>query len=372
MKMKMKKRNYLYYALCGLTLTMGFAACEEDDAPWDPAQQGSKIEMASTRGFILNEGSYKLNNSTITYFNYLTDTPYAHDLYQTQNDGKTIGDTGQDLIEEDGYFYLSVYGSNYVAKLNGVGKEIARLSLEDRSDLGQPRYLAADNGFLYVTTYGGYVVKVNTIDMSIVGQVKVGDNPEQIVEDNGYLYCVNSGWGNDNRLSVIRERDFQLDRHVTIFDNPQAIVETDGYFAIQGFGGAYPDYTYPVAVFNPMTDTYQEIGKGTNIAAEDGILYVANCQTDYSSYPYTNITDFYTYDFRTGNINHDFLKNAPTELASASVYGLSINNETGHIYVLTTNFVSGDGTVYHFDRLGNYVGSFSSYGQGPRKIVFED
>lgn len=369
--MNMKKRNYLYAALCGLTLTTGFTACEDDDTPWDPMQQGSKIEMASTRGFILNEGSYGLNNATITYFDYLTDNPYAHDLYQTQNE-KNIGDTGQDLIEEDGYFYLSVYGSNYVAKLNGVGIETGRLSLSDRSDLGQPRYMAADNGFLYVTTYGGYVVKVNTMDMSIVGQVKVGDNPEQIVEENGYIYCVNSGWGKDNRLSVIRERDFQLDRHVTIFDNPQAIVETDGYLAIQGYGGEYPDYTYPVAVFNPATDTYKEIGKGTNIAAENGTLYVVNCQTDYSSYPYTNTTEFYTYDFRTGNINRDFLKNAPAELASASVYGLSVNGETGHIYVLTTSFVSGDGAVYHFDRQGNYVGSFSSYGQCPRKIVFED
>lgn len=367
----MKKNNFIYATLCGLTLTFGLTGCSDEDTPWDPERQGSKIEMASTRGFILNEGSYGLNNATITYFDYLTDTPYEHDLYETQN-GTTIGDSGQDLIEEDGYFYLAVYGSRYVAKLNGVGKEVARLSLADKTDLGEPRYLAADNGFLYVTTYGGYVVKVNTMDMSIVGSVKVGDNPEQIVEENGYLYCVNSGWGADNRLSIIRESDFQLDRHVTIFDNPQAIVETDGYFAIQGYGGAYPDYTYPVAVFNPKDYTYDVIGKGTNIAAEDGVLYVANCQTDYSSYPYTNTTEFYTYDFRTKTINHDFLKGAPAELATASVYGLSVNDETGHIYVLTTNFVSGDGAVYHFDRQGNYVGKFSSYGQCPRKIVFAD
>lgn len=364
----MKTRNYLYAALCGLSISLGFTACSDDDDPWDAKQLGSQIEMATTRGFILNEGSYDLNNSNIIYFNYLNDTPYNQDLFYTQNE-TTIGDTGQDLIEEDGYLYLSVYGSNYVAKLNGVGVEMDRLSLTDHPELGQPRYLAANDGFLYVTTYGGYVVKVNTRDMSIVGQVKVGDNPEQIVEENGYLYCVNSGWGNDNRLSVIRERDFQLDRHVTIFTNPQAIVETDGFFAIQGYGNAY---TYPVAVFNPATDTYEEIGKGTDITADNGRLYVVNCQTDYSHYPYTANTEFYTYDFRTATTNRNFLKNAPQELATANVYGLSVNDETGHLYVLTTDFISGDGMVYHFDQTGNYVGKFSSYGQNPSKIVFED
>ncbi len=367
----MKLRNYFYAILCGLAVVTGFASCSDDDDDWSAISQGSSIEMAKTRAFILNEGSYGLNNSTIIYFDYTTDTPYTTDLFYTQN-GTTIGDTGQDLIEEDDYLYLAVYGSNYIAKLNSVGKEVGRVSFTSHTDLGQVRYMAADDGFLYVTTYGGYVVKVNTSTMAIVDSVKVGDNPEKIIEEDGYIYCVNSGWGYDNTLSIINEKTFELDQNVEIFTNPQAIVESDGYIAIQGYGGSYPDYTYPVAVFDAKTKTYTEIGKGTNIAADDGILYVAYCVTDYSSYPYTSTTTFYSYNFRTGATTNNVLKNVPSDLANGSVYGLSINDETGHIYVLATDFISGDGTVYHFDKSGNYVGSFSSYGYNPNKIVFLD
>lgn len=366
----MKLRNYFYAILCGLAVTTGLVSCSDDDE-WDSTDEGSSIEMAKTRAFVLNEGSYGLNNATITYFDYSTDTPYSADLFYAQN-GTTIGDTGQDLIEEDDYLYLSVYGSNYIAKLNGVGVEVGRVSFNSHSALGQVRFLTAEDGYLYVTTYGGYVAKVNTSTMAIVDSVKVGDNPEQIIDEDGYIYCVNSGWGYDNRLSIINQKTFELERHVEIFTNPQAIVESEDYIAIQGYGGEYPNYTYPVAVFDTKTNTYEVIGTGTNIAADDGILYVANCVTDYSSYPYTSTTTFYSYNFSTGVITNDVLKNVPSDLASGSVYGLNINEETGHIYVLSTDFISGAGTVYHFDGSGNYVGSFSSYGYNPRKVVFLD
>ena len=43
---------------------------------------------------------------------------------------------------------------------------------------------------------------------------------------------------------------------------------------------------------------------------------------------------------------------------------------TGDIYICTTNFVWGDGTVYHFNAQGKYVGKFASGGQNPKKVVF--
>lgn len=367
----MKLKNYFYAILCGLAITASFTSCSDDDNDdWDWKGQGSNIEMAKERAFILNEGSYGLNNAFLGYFNWSTDNIYANDIYYVQN-GQRLGDTGQDIIEYDDNIFIIVYGSNYITKLNSVGKELGRVSFADKQDLGSVRFMTAENGFLYVTSYGGYVTKINANTLEIIGSVQVGSNPEQIIESNGYIYCVNSGWGYDNRLSVIDEKTFTLVENVTIFDNPQAIVETDGYIVIQGYGAVYPNYTYPVAIYNPQDKTYNEIGIGTNIAAEDGILYVVNTITDYNTTPYSGTTEVWSYNLRTGKKTENALQ-IPDELKNSCTYGISINDETGHVYVLGTNYKWGDGVVYHFDNTGKYVGKFYSGGQSPKKIVFLD
>ena len=40
--------------------------------------------------------------------------------------------------------------------------------------------------------------------------VAVGQNPEHIIEEDGKLYLVNSGFGYDNRLSIIDIKTFDL------------------------------------------------------------------------------------------------------------------------------------------------------------------
>lgn len=365
----MKLRNIFYSILCGLAISTGFTACSDDDDDWDAEKQGSKIEMAETRGFILNEGSYNLNNAHLNYFNYATDAVVTTDLFNTQN-SKELGDTGQDIIEYDGNIYVVVYGSQYIVKLNGVGVEQCRYSFTTDETLGSPRYAVGEDGYIYVTTYGGYVVKLNASDLSYVGKVQVGKNPEHIAESDGYIYCTNSGWGYDNRLSIINEKTFTCE-NVEIMTNPDGIAITDnGTIFIQGYGGTYPDYTYPVQIYNKSTKTVKQIGHGSSIATYKNILYVCYSETDWSTYTTTNT--FYSYNAQTGTTDTNMLKNAPSELASASVYGLSVNEETGHIYVLVTNYKSDDGVVYHFDKSGNYVGKFSSGGQNPKKIVFVD
>ena len=199
----MKFRKIMLGALSALMITAGFTACDEDD--WDAIKEGSTIEMAQNRAFLLNEGAYKQNNAGITYFNWMTDEVYGNDLYLTQNK-KQLGDTGQDIIEEDGYLYVTVYGSNLIVKLNSVGVEKARVSVS--SDLGQPRYMVEEDGYLYVTCYGGYIAKYKTSDLSYVSSVKVGDKPEYIIEEDGKLYCTNSGWGKDNRVAIVDIKSF--------------------------------------------------------------------------------------------------------------------------------------------------------------------
>ena len=99
-------------------------------------------------------------------------------------------------------------------------------------------------------------------------------------------------------------------------------------------------------------------------------LYLAFSETDWSTYATT--TTFYSYNAKSGQLNKSsFLKNAPEVLTSSSVYGISVNEENGDIYVMTTDFVT-PGHIYHFKSDGTFVKDFASTGVNPRKIAFLD
>jgi len=351
----------MYAALCALMISAGFTACSDDDE-WDPTAEGSQIEMAQTRAFILNEGSYGKNNAGITYFNWMTDAAYGTDLYYTQN-GTQLGDTGQDIIEEDGYLYVVLSGSKRIVKLNSVG--VVQKAISVSEDLGDPRYVVEENGYLYVTCYGGYVAKYKASDLSYVGKVQVGANPEYIIEENGKLYCTCSGWGQDKRVAIIDINSFSSATFQEVMDNPDRIIEANDRIFVQGYGASY-DYPWGEL----KNGTFTQLGNASCWCEHNDILYIVNSVTDWSTYT-TNNT-FYSYNAKSSTLNNtSFLKNAPAELATSSVYGMSVNDENGDIYIMTSDYVN-NGTIYHFKSDGTYVTKFTSTGISPRKIVFLD
>ncbi len=362
----MKAKNLFYSMLSVAVIGLSATACSSDSDN-DLNDTGSKIELPQNRVFILNEGAYDANNAGITLYDPSGKMSLIADIYSTQN-GLRLGDTGQDIIEYDENLYVILSGSQYITKLNSAGVEQARYSFTEEQ--GSPRFMVAEDGKIYVTLYSGNVARLNAVDLKFEGMVKVGNNPEQIIELDDKLYCVNSGWGTDNRLSIIDTRNFTEVQHVDIFTNPEQIIEVDGTIIIQGFGGAYPNYTYPVAVYDKTSKTYREIGKGSRIAGYDHKAYVIYSETDWSTY--TTVNTFYTYDVRSGEVNSEsFLKNVPAELVSGSICMLSINDENGDIYIGTSDYVT-NGDVYRFSKDGALIESFESGGISPRKAVYVD
>lgn len=352
--------------LCLLAVGAGFTSCDDDDDD-DNWNNNAAVTLPEDRIFILNEGSWGMNNATLTFYNARTGETVP-DIYYAQN-GTNLGDTGQDLITYDGDLYVVMNGSSYIVRLSGAGVELARYAFTEEQ--GQPRYAVAEDGKVYVTLYSGNVARLDAKTLAFEKMVAVGNNPEQIVEEDGKLYCVNSGWGYDNRLSIIDLKRFETAEHMEVFSNPQRIIECDDQLFIQGYGAAYPDpYTYPVVKFDPATKSLTEIGQGTHMAAYGHTLYVAYCATaDWVNYT----TTYYTYDTRTGKVNNaSFLKDAPAEVTTGNIYMLEVNPENGDIYVGVTHYTAGNGDIYRFKADGTYVGSFESGGQSPNGMVFLD
>ena len=363
----MKFRTLMASVLSALMLTATFTACSDDDE-WNPLNEGSKIYVAETRAFVLNEGSYGMNNAGITYFDWAADTTFNYDIFLAQN-GKQLGDTGQDIITDDGFIYVALHGSNYITKLNSLGVEQATVKLPE--ELGEVRYMVAEDDYLYVTCYGGYVVKVDTKDFEYESAVKVGDNPEHIVEMDDKLYCTNSGWGKDKRVAVIDTHKFASATFLNVMTNPDNILEVNDRIFVQGYGDFYD---YPWGELNVKTGEFKQIGNASSWATYGDIIYLVNSVTDWSHKKedgtYPTINYFSTYNTATNKLSNElFLKNMPAELASASVSGMSVNPYNGDLYIMTSDYVN-NGTVYHFDASGNFVKKFDTTGISPRKIVF--
>ena len=362
----MKLRSLFFGTLCMLMLGVSFTSCSDDDDDSKKNDEGSKVELPENRVYILNEGSYQKNNAGITYYDPDKRNNVIDDIFYKQNEAK-LGDTGQDMIKYNNNIYVSMYGSKYVCKLNEACVEQARYSFTDEQ--GQPRYMAAEDGKLYVTLSSGNVARLDANTLTFEKMVAVGQNPEHIIEEDGKLYLVNSGFGYDNRLSIIDIKTFDTAEHVEIFQNPDRILEANDKIFIQGYGGPYPDYDYTVAIYDKENKTYKKIGPGTLMAEYNDVVYVIYSETDYNTN--TSNHTLYSYNAKTNKKEETSFLQMPEELKTRIFYMLSINPENGDFYVGTTDYNT-NGDIYRFKKDGTFIEKFESGGESPRPAVFID
>lgn len=358
-------KNILFATLAMLAVTAGFTSCDDDD------DNGSKpVDPKSKWAYVLNEGGWGKNNATITGLYWMDNTTFGGEcVYKTQN-GQAVGDVGQDLVKDGDNMYLIVWGSAYIAKLDKTGKEICRVELSsgDLAALGSPRYGVVEGNYLYVSCYGNCVAKFNKSDLSYVSKVTVGNRPERLIIDNGYIYCTSScdeSYNADNRLAKISLKDFKEATFFTPMSNMDRIMEVDGRIFVQGYGDYYD---YPWGEVNTTTGEFTQLGNCSAWAEVDDVIYTVNGVTDWSTYETTNY--FAAYDVKQSKLTEGaFLKNAPEELGSVSIYGMDTNPYTDYLYVLTTDFTN-NSKIYVFDENLEYVSQFETTGVNAKKIVF--
>ena len=363
----MKFRNYLLAMASLLVASFGFTGCSDDD---DDNSSSSNPE--DKVAYILNEGSWGDNNSTITGLYWQTNTLFGGEcVYKSQNQ-QAIGDVGQDLVKDGKNLYLIVWASSYIAKLDKNGKELARANLAtgELASLGAPRYGVVEGKYLYVSCYGNYVAKFNKSDLSFVSKVAVGNHPERLTVSNGYIYCTSStdeSYNNDNRLAKINLKEFKEATFFTPMSNMDRIMEVEDRIFVQGYGDAFD---YPWGEVNTTTGEFTQIGNASVWAENDDVIYTINGVTNWDTYETTNY--FATYNVKTRKYTEGiFLKNAPAELSSVGIYGMDFNPYNDYLYITTSDYVN-NSKVYVFNNKLEYVTMFESTGVNAKKIVFFD
>ena len=190
--------------LCAVVITMVvllFSCRKEEQIVPSTSTTVTGGESGEICGFfLLNEGNMGSNKSTLDYFDYQTGI-YTKNIYAERNPGvvKELGDVGNDIQIYGNKLYAVVNCSHFVEVMDvRTARHITQISIPNC------RYIVFKGRYAYVSSYAGpvqidpnarlgYVAKVDTVTMSVVGTCTVGYQPEEMVISGNKLYVANSG-----------------------------------------------------------------------------------------------------------------------------------------------------------------------------------
>lgn len=229
------------------------------------------------RLYILNEGVMGMGNSSIDFYDF-ADGTYVTDAFPAANPDVTLGlgDTGNDLAVYGGKLWAVMNGSDLVEVMDASTMEHIRAI-----DVPVCRDIAFSGRYAYVTSWAGnvsddgdrtgMVYRIDINSLSIAGTVEVGYQPEDIAALDGKIYVANSGGmtdGYDNRLSIIDEESFSLERAVEIAANICDIApDAYGRLWISSPGDYYSVHS-GIYVYDTVSGTVLKPESGANILPE--------------------------------------------------------------------------------------------------------
>lgn len=354
----MNNRKLFLSLLVALFFSFTFSSCE-------PTENEDEVEV-STGLFVLNQGKFKVNNASITYYDFATGFA-SNDIFLDKND-RILGDTGQDMIEYGSKLYIAMYSSKLIEVVDKkTAKSIKSFAIMNNDAASAPRALAAANGKVFVTLFDGYVAQIDTATLTVDKTLKVGPNPEGIAVANNKLYVANSGGlqtVKDSTISVIDLATFTETKKIKVNLNPGA-VKADSYGDIYVLTkGDYGDIKAKFQHVNTVTDKVTDIDMGAQyIDIVGDKAYIANFEyaADWSVVNKTvGIYDVKNEKIISANILKSDIKLTP--------YCINVDPTNNNIYVGETDYVN-NGKMYCFDEDGNLKYTFK-VGVNPAKIIF--
>lgn len=340
----MKKMSILFLPLFVLMI----AGCSENPVgPTAPAIQANKGV------YVVNEGLYSQNNSSITFFDLSAKTATL-DAFQAAN-GRSLGDTGNELVVSGKTGFITVNVSNKVEIID-INTFKSKGSIDLGAFSGPRRVWAKDSVTAYVTAFSGKVYRINASTLAVEKEITVGGFPEGIIEHNGKLLVANSGLGGGNTVSVIDLATESVVKTITVGTNPINMIKDRNNFIYTVCKGRYDSSNIGGAFYkidpNSLSVTDSIIvtqNPDDAIVTQDNIVYVLN---------------------NLGIMKLDLNKVAPTpELVIngaainsiyASAYALSYDPVEKLLYISNPKDYMQNGEVAVYDLQGNEIRRFGT------------
>ncbi len=361
----MKKR------LCIPAFLLMLVSC--DPEPLLIQENGLAIDNCHEGMFVLSEGLFNQNNSTLTWHDFKTGRTdswqnsqgRSFDCFEKAN-GRRLGDTANDMLMYGSRLYIAVSESGTVEIIDpSTCLSLKQINMPE----AQPRALAAYGNSIYVCCYDGTVARIDTLTMSVTGTVHVGRNPDGICCTAGKLYVSNSGGLDyndpDSTVSVISLDTFTETKRIAVRRNPGCIC-TDGTSVFVVSRGLF-DYTkndydcrlHRIDVQSDiMTDTYDIPVLNMDITGSTAWLY---------AYGSGNIMVMET---PTGLITDSCFIKDGTRLEQP--YGITADAQAGKVFVCDAADYVTPGSILCFDSRGYLEYRIDGIGINPNGIQFYD
>jgi len=361
----MKKSNLNRLALSGLLTTMVFLnACKKDRIKVDP------IPHATAGVYVLCEGGYNVaNSSSITYYDVAAKTTVKNH-FKTVN-GIELGTNANSLKQYGSKMYCVVTGSTslsqdaYIEVIQiATGKSIKRIPFYNGSGDFSPRNIAFYQNKAYVTSYDGYISKIDTTTLTIESRILAGGALEGIAIVNGKIFAANSahsiyGTSNNSSVSVLDIASFTKVAEIPVNYNPTKLAPAANGDVYVITNGNYGDIAPALEKINSLTNVKTQL-----LPYNLGSLEIGNGKGYLISYDYPALIK--TFNLSTGALGNNIITDN-TEITSA--YALTLNNLDNSTYISDARDYVGDGKIFCFDANGKWKYDFTT-GNNPQSAVF--
>jgi hypothetical protein len=341
-----------------------FTSCSSDDSSDDTA-----LGTYTNGVLVLNEGNYTSPNASISYISNDLAT-FQNNVFSLVNPNITLGDTGQDIGFYNNLAFIIVNNSHKIEVVNRYSLEhIATIE----SGLNNPRYIAFSNGKVFVTNWGDaanpnddFVAIYSISDYSYNTSVPVAEGPEKIIEQNGKLYIAHSGgWNQGNQITVINGISHSVVTTITVGDIPNALAPEEGFLYVLCEGN--PSWTgsetagklVKINVSNYTVSSSLEFAPGehpSHLAIENNAIY------------YTLNRAIYKTTLNTTSLpTTAFFSTTAQEVSGIYSFGFLNNN----FYIGDALDYNSNGKVYIYSSNGTFQRSFTA-GISPKGFFLND
>lgn len=333
-------------------------------------QQSDIIFNEKGKIFILSEGLFNMNNSSIQMIDFDTEKYHA-DYFSTINQ-RGLGDTANDMIIHEELIFVVVNVSSQIEVIDTkTGISVRRIPVMDENGRGrQPRNIIANNDKIYVCSFDGTVSQIDLESLEIEETIVVGKNPDGIAISHGFLYVSNSGGldapNYDQTVSKIDIENFVLVKTIPTGINPYTLKsdsQGDVYVIARG------NYGSSAATFQKIDQedqilTIKDISDPTDFTIFNDTAYI------YCYHTPTGTFRLMTYDcIREEIIDTDFLTG---DFHITKPYGIMVHPASRRLYLTDAVNHTVKGDLYCFEADGKYLYHLKQIGLNPHAMVWAE